>query len=84
MDCAKYEDMKCPCDPCVLPCEARPGRLRYPNLQVPPAPKKLYSTKQTPRGSVVVLGDRIISEHEMPTDIAQQQADWLNHRKSAR
>jgi hypothetical protein len=45
----------------------------------------LYSTKQTPRGSVVVLGDRIISEHEMPTAIAQQTADWLNHsRKSAR
>jgi hypothetical protein len=43
----------------------------------------LYSTKQTPRGSVVVLGDRIISEHEMPTAIAQQTADWLNHRKSA-
>jgi hypothetical protein len=45
--------------------------------------KHLYSTKQTPRGSVVVLGDRIISEHEMPTAIAQQQADWLNHRKTA-
>jgi hypothetical protein len=45
---------------------------------------KLYSTKQTPRGSVVVLGDEIISEHEMPTAIAQQEADWLNHsRKSA-
>jgi hypothetical protein len=43
----------------------------------------LYSTKQTPRGSVVVLGDRIISEHEMPTAIAQQTADWLNHRKTA-
>jgi hypothetical protein len=50
--------------------------LRYP---------RLYSTKQTPRGSVVVLGDRIISEHEIPTAIAQQTADWLNHsRKSAR
>jgi hypothetical protein len=50
-----------------------------------PKPKRLYSTKQTPRGSVVVLGDRIISEHEMPTAIAQQTADWLNHsRKSAR
>jgi hypothetical protein len=44
---------------------------------------KLYSIKQTPRGSVVVLGDRIISEHEMPTAIAQQTADWLNHRKTA-
>jgi hypothetical protein len=48
--------------------------LRYP---------KLYSTKQTPRGSVVVLGDRIVSDYEMPTDIAQQTADWLNHRKTA-
>jgi hypothetical protein len=46
-------------------------------------PRHLYSTKQTPRGAVVVLGDRIISEHEMPTAIAQQTADWLNHRKSA-
>jgi hypothetical protein len=50
----------------------------------PGIPKKLYSTKQTPRGSVVVLGDQIISEHEMPEAHAQQQADWLNHsRKSA-
>jgi hypothetical protein len=48
-----------------------------------PKPPKLYSTKQTPRGSVVVLGDCIVSEYEMPTAIAQQQADWLNHRKSA-
>jgi hypothetical protein len=46
-----------------------------------PPPAKLYSTKQTPRGSVVVLGDEIISEHEMPTAIAQQQADWLNDRR---
>jgi hypothetical protein len=46
-----------------------------------PKTPKLYSTKQTPRGSVVVLGDRIISEHEMPTEHAQQQADWLNHRR---
>jgi hypothetical protein len=49
----------------------------------PKHPKKLYSTKQTPRGSVVVLGDHIISEHEMSDAEAQQQADWLNHRKSA-
>jgi hypothetical protein len=42
---------------------------------------KLYSTKQTPRGSVVVLGDRIISEYEMPTPHAQQLADWLNDRR---
>lgn len=49
----------------------------------PPRKPALYSTKQTPRGSVVVLGDRIISEYEMSTAIAQQQADWLNHRKSA-
>jgi hypothetical protein len=48
-----------------------------------PTSNHLYSIKQTPRGSVVVLGDRIISEHEMPTAIAQQQADWLNHRKTA-
>lgn len=46
-----------------------------------PAEPKLYSTKQTPRGSVVVLGDRIISEHEMPEAHAQQQADWLNDRR---
>jgi hypothetical protein len=50
---------------------------------LPPRQPALYSTKQTPRGSVVVLGDRIISEHEMPTAIAQQTADWLNNRKSA-
>lgn len=43
---------------------------------------KLYTIKQTPRGSVVVLGDRIISEYEMPTPHAQELADWLNHRKS--
>jgi hypothetical protein len=55
----------------------------YGPIETSTTPKKLYSTKQTPRGSVVVLGDRIISEHEMPTDIAQQTADWLNHRKSA-
>lgn len=54
----------------------------FDTVDAPPAPK-LYSTKQTPRGSVVVLGDQIVSEHEMPTAIAQQQADWLNHRKSA-
>lgn len=50
----------------------------------PGLPKKhLYSLQQTPRGSVVVLGDRIISEYEMPTPHAQQLADWLNDRKSA-
>ena len=48
-----------------------------------PRQPTLYSTKQTPRGSVVVLGDRIISEHEMSEAIAQQAADWLNHRKTA-
>jgi hypothetical protein len=52
-------------------------------VRPPPRHPTLYSTKQTPRGSVVVLGDRIISEHEMPTAIAQQTADWLNNRKSA-
>lgn len=49
--------------------------------QLPAKQPKLYSTKQTPRGSVVVLGDRIISEHEMSEAIAQQAADWLNHKK---
>lgn len=43
---------------------------------------RLYSIQQTPRGSVVVLGDRVVSEYEMPTPIAQQTADWLNHRKA--
>jgi hypothetical protein len=42
---------------------------------------KLYSLKQTPRGSVVVLGDHIVSDYEMPTPHAQQLADWLNDRK---
>ncbi|WP_368508136.1 hypothetical protein [Bradyrhizobium lupini] len=42
---------------------------------------RLYSIKHTPRGAVVVQGDRIISDHEMPIAIAQQTADWLNHRK---
>jgi hypothetical protein len=46
-----------------------------------PKTSHLYSTKQTPRGSVVVLGDRIISEHEMSEAHAQQQADWLNDRR---
>jgi hypothetical protein len=52
-------------------------------VRPPPRQPTLYWTKQTPRGSVVVLGDQIISEHEMPTEHAQQQADWLNHRKTA-
>jgi hypothetical protein len=60
--------------------------LRYVGDPLPPPKHEwrtdhLYSTKQTPRGSVVVLGDQIISEHEMPTATAQQQADWLNHRR---
>jgi hypothetical protein len=46
-----------------------------------PKTTKLYSIQQTPRGSVVVLGSRIISEHEMPTEHAQQQADCLNDRR---
>jgi hypothetical protein len=49
-----------------------------------PQTKHLYSTKQTPRGSVVVLGDRIITD-EMTTEEAQREADWLNHpRKPSR
>jgi hypothetical protein len=43
----------------------------------------LYSTKQTPRGSVVVLGDRLVSD-ELTTEEAQHAADWLNYRKIAR
>lgn len=39
----------------------------------------LYTTKQTPRGSVVVLGDKLISEQEEPRPgRAQLTADWLN------
>jgi hypothetical protein len=53
----------------------------YANREAELRTQRLYSTKQTPRGSVVVLGDRIISEHEMPEAHAQQQADWLNDRK---
>jgi hypothetical protein len=47
-----------------------------------PTPK-LYSTKQTPRGSVVVLGDEVVFEYEMSHKEAQEAADWLNHRKTA-
>lgn len=53
----------------------------HSTLSVERKPTKLYSIQQTPRGSVVVLGDRIISDYEMPTPHAQQLADWLNDRK---
>ncbi len=45
-----------------------------------PTPR-LYSIKRSPRGAVVVCGDRVITETEMPESIAQQTADWLNDRK---
>jgi hypothetical protein len=46
----------------------------------PPEPK-LYATKRTPGGSVVVFGDHVISEYEMPEYLALQLAAWHNGRK---
>jgi hypothetical protein len=42
---------------------------------------RLYTLKQTPRGSVVVLGDEVVFEYEMSHKEAQEAADWLNDRR---
>jgi hypothetical protein len=41
--------------------------------------KELAAVKQTPRGSVVVLGDRLLTD-ELPAERAYDLAITINHR----